>query len=93
MLPGHFIQINNFLVRSDQIFTVYLHIPEQMTYILLKELKDLRYEKDVDIKHFHIEWSDGDQDLISISRGCVSYKMKPDTVPFGYWAWFDTGWK
>jgi hypothetical protein len=74
-------------------FTVYLHIPEQMAYVIIKALKDMRREREVDIKHIHVEWTDGSKDLISISRGCISYKMKPDTVPFGYWVWFDLGWK
>jgi hypothetical protein len=89
MLPDHFIQINNFLVYSKQMFEVYMHIPEQMAYVIIKTLKDMRRNPKIDIKHISLEWTDGSKDFISISSGCVAYEMTNDAAPFGYWVWFD----
>lgn len=87
-----FIQFNGFVVHSDRSFTVYMHVPDQMAYVILKGMKDIQKEP-TDIKHLHIHWNDGNSDLVAFSKGFVSYKMKNNTIPFRYWVWFDLGWK
>jgi hypothetical protein len=87
-----FIQFNGLVVHSDRPFTVYMHVPDQMAYVILKGMKDIQKEP-TDIKHLHIHWNDGSSDLVAFSKGFVSYKMKNNTIPFGYWVWFDLGWK
>lgn len=92
MNPGHFVQFNNFVVYADQPFTVYMHMPEQMAFGIVRAIKSIRDEA-TDVKHIHMEWNDGCHDLVSLSRGCVAHSLTNNTAPFGYSVWFDLGWR